>query len=69
MTRHEYAMWGAKAMAVRGEALPHAKLTEAKAREIRDNPKGMTARQLAVEYGVHYRTIEKVRHYETWGHA
>lgn len=53
MTRHEYAMWGAKAMAVRGEALPHAKLTKANVRAIRDNPMGLTARQLAVEFGVH----------------
>jgi hypothetical protein len=69
MKRHEYALWGAKALAVRGEALPHARLNADTVRTIRANPLGLTARELASRYGVHYRTIEKVRHYETWGHV
>lgn len=28
-----------------------------------------TARQLAEEFGVHYRTIEKVRAHESWGNV
>ena len=68
MTRFEYTQYGAKAMAVRGEALPHSKLDAEKVRRIRANVAGKTARQLATEYGVHYRTVEKVRHFETWGH-
>lgn len=69
MTRDEYALWGAKAMAVRGARLPQAKLSEADAIAIRRNVRGLTARQLAEQYGVHYRTIEKIRSGETWAHA
>ena len=69
MTRHEYEQWGAKSIAVRGTALPHARLDPIKVRAIRANVKGKTARQQAEEFGVHYRTIEKVRYYETWGHV
>lgn len=68
MTRFEYAQFGAKAIALRGNALPHAKLTAEKVRHIRENRQGKTARQLAEELGVHFRTVEKVRAYETWGH-
>ncbi len=48
---------------------PHRrpKLTEDNVRAIRLNRTGRTAKQLAEQYGVHYRTIEKVRAYETWG--
>lgn len=48
---------------------PHRrpKLTEDSVRAIRVNRTGRTAKQLAEQYGVHYRTIEKVRAYETWG--
>lgn len=48
---------------------PHRrpKLTEDNVRAIRLNRTGRTAKQLADQYGVHYRTIEKVRAYETWG--
>lgn len=69
MTRDEYTRWGARARAARGNALPHAKLTPERVRAIRSNPRGLTARQLAEEHKVHYRTIEKVRHYETWCHV
>jgi hypothetical protein len=69
MKRHEYALWGAKANALRGDSLPHARLTADGVRYIRENRKGLTARQLAAEFGVHYRTIEKVRHRETWSHV
>ena len=55
-------------MAVRGSDLPHAKLTEQCVIAIRQNVSGKTAKQLAEEFGVHYRTIEKVRSYETWSH-
>lgn len=47
---------------------PHRrpKLTEDAVRVIRANRPVRTAKQLAEQYGVHYRTIEKVRAYETW---
>lgn len=66
MTRFEYRQWGARAHAIRGEALPQARLTREKVAAIRENRRGKTARQLAEEFGVHFRTIEKVRAYETW---
>lgn len=52
----------------RGNQLPHARLTPVAVREIRINRRGETAAQLAARFGVHIRTIEKVRHYETWRH-
>jgi uncharacterized protein with GYD domain len=48
---------------------PHRrpKLTEDNVRAIRSTPAyATTAKQLATEYGVHFRTIEKVRSGETW---
>lgn len=54
---------------LRGNDLPQSKLNASKVREIRANVRGLTARQLACVYGVHYRTIEKIRHYETWIHV
>ena len=69
MTRFEYANGGALQHARRGTDLPHARLTPDLVREIRANRKGLTARQWAKSIGCHYRTVEKVRHYETWIHA
>jgi hypothetical protein len=69
MTRFEYAQWGARAIAKRGTALPHARLDEDAVRAIRANVEGLTARQLAERFGVHFRTIEKVRACESWGHV
>ena len=69
MKRFDYAQWGAKAAAARGEQLTHAKLTDANVRHIKDNRHGKTARQLGDEFGVHHRTIEKIRSGETWGHV
>lgn len=47
---------------------PHRrpKLTPCQVDDIRKAGYRKTARQLAEQYGVHFRTIEKVRHYETW---
>lgn len=69
MKRFDYCQWGAKATAVRGEALPHAKLDAGKVKAIRENREGLTARQWGDRLGLHHRTIEKVRHFETWGHV
>lgn len=69
MTRFEYQQWGARAIAVKGRDLPQSKLTPEIVRMIRANKLGKTAKQLGAEIGVHYRTIEKVRHYETWSHV
>ncbi len=68
MTRAEYI---AQAIAInpRGTDLPHARLCPDRVRYIRRNPRGMTAKQLAAELGVHWRTVEKVRHYLTWRHV
>ena len=68
MTRDEY-LAHARLYASRGTELPHAKLDEDRVREIRENRQGMTARQLAKQFGVHYRTVEKIRHGETWVHV
>ena len=69
MTRFEYQLWGARAMAKRGNDLPHARLDPEKVRAIRANVRGLTAQQLADVYGVHIRTIDKVRVRETWAHV
>ncbi len=69
MTRNEYRSGGAIRVAKRGTQLPHAKLDEAKVDAIRVNRHGRTAAQLAAEHGVHIRTIEKIRHWQTWRHV
>ena len=50
---------------------PHRrpKLNERQVQEIRENRYGMTARELGQAYGVHHRTIEKIRHFKTWREA
>ena len=68
MTRQEYLNGGALQSAMRGNDLPQARLTPDLVRDIRANRNGMTARQWAASIGCHYRTVEKVRHYETWIH-
>ena len=68
MNRAEYCNGGAKLTAKRGSELPHAKLDLVKVKAIRLNKHGKTAKQLALEFGVHYRTIEKVRAWEIWVH-
>lgn len=54
--------------AARGEGLPHAKLTERAVRAIRRNRSGWTIKQTAKIYGVHWRTIDKIRADCTWTH-
>jgi hypothetical protein len=66
MTRAEY-LSRAVEFASRGNARPNARLNPDVVREIRSSEK--TTKQLATEIGVHYRTIEKVRHFETWAHV
>jgi predicted DNA-binding transcriptional regulator YafY len=56
-------------MAARGSALTHSRLTPEIVRAIRDAKNLKTAKQLSEEFGVHHRTIEKVRYYETWSHV
>ena len=68
VSRFDYALFHAKSCARRGNQLPHAKLDSDAVRAIRSNVRGLTAKQLAQQYGVHYRTVEKVRHRETWSH-
>lgn len=53
----------------RGTDRHNAKLNEHKVKWIRQNPKGMSAKAQAKALGVHYRTVEKVRYFETWGHV
>ena len=68
MTRAEYIV-DAHLYARVGTDLPHARLCPDRVRYIRRNPLGRTAKQLGAELGVHWRTIEKVRHYLTWRHV
>lgn len=56
-------------MMQRGEARHNARLTEADVRWIRKNRHGFTAKLQAALLGVHHRTVEKVRYYETWYHV
>ena len=67
MNRHEYIP-RAYEFASRGEARPNAKMNADRVRIIRENKYGFTARQFAKMYDCHYRTIEKVRQFETWIH-
>ena len=66
MTRADYLLYGARTTAKRGEALPQSKLDEQKVRYVKANPKGLTARELAKELGVHYRSIENIRQGKYW---
>tara|TARA_R110002110_G_scaffold415835_1_gene657196 strand:+ start:22383 stop:22541 length:159 start_codon:yes stop_codon:yes gene_type:complete len=50
-------------------SLRHRKLTPDKVRWIRRNRHGFTTKLQAALLGVHYRTVEKVRHRETWAHV
>ena len=68
MTRSEY-LSTLKINASRGSDLPQSKLNPELVREIRTNRLGMTAKAQAEKYGVHYRTIEKVRHFASWRHV
>ena len=65
MTRNEYNLWGAKATAKRGSDLPHTKLTPDQVAAIRANRHGKTMKALAEEFGVHHRTIQKIKYGET----
>jgi hypothetical protein len=65
MNRFEYQQFGAKMLAKRGSDLPHTKLTPDQVAAIRINRHGKTAKTLAADYGVHHRTIEKIRYRET----
>lgn len=66
LNREEY-LEQAHYSAMRGNELPHAKLNPSLVREIRnsDEPR----KTIAARLGVHYRTIEKVRQWETWIHV
>lgn len=68
LSRSEY-ITRAREFAARGEALPQSRLNADAVKEIRANVRGKTAKALAAEYGVHYRTIEKVQYFETWSHV
>ena len=68
MNRTEY-LQTALFTARRGLDLPQSRLTPDLVREIRINRHGLTARDQAQKYGVHHRTIEKVRYFETWRHV
>ena len=65
MNREEYTQ-RSREFASRGERRPNAVLNADRVRLIRSGQH--TRKQLAAMFGCHYRTIEKVRHYETWTH-
>lgn len=69
MTRDEYVRWGATSNALRGTQLKQSRLDDDAVRYVRKNPSGLTAKELAQRFSVHYRTIEKVRAFETWIHV
>lgn len=58
-----------KEFARRGLGIHTARLDEQAVRDIRSRYGPATCKQLAKEYGVHYRTIEKVVSFETWAHV
>lgn len=62
--RNEYVA-RAYEFAARGERIAK-KLDSQKVREIRENRKGLTAKQQAKLYGVHPNTIYKIRHRMAW---
>jgi len=66
LNREEY-LEQAHYNALRGNELTHAKLNPALVREIRSSNEPRKA--IANRLGVHYRTIEKVRQWETWIHV
>lgn len=72
MTRRDYQL-RAREIAVRGNDLPHAKLTPEQARAIRARHVPYCRRNgapaIARDLGLHRRTVEKVLAYETWIHA
>lgn len=68
LARREY-LSRAREFASRGNDRPNARLDPDKVRLIRSNPEGKTPKQLALDFGVHYRTIEKVIYLETWVHV
>ena len=53
----------------RGVDRPNALLDPAAVRHIRRNRLGLTVKALAALHGVHWRTVEKVRMFETWRHV
>jgi hypothetical protein len=50
--------------ALRGEALPQARLNPDLVRQIRGS--GKTSKEWAEQLGVHIRTIDKVRAFKSW---
>lgn len=66
MNRAEY-LCQQRLHALRGNDLPQSRLNPDLVREIRASPE--THRAIAARLRVHYRTVEKVRHYETWVHV
>lgn len=69
LSRQNYLLMPYK-WAKRGTELKHAKLNDDIVRKIRIEAKHRrTAKSQAAEYGVHIRTIEKIRRYESWTHV
>ena len=68
INRREYLL-NARYYARRGEDLSHSKLTEEIVKKIRLEAGSVTAKSQAEKYGVHVRTIEKVRYFLSWVHV
>ncbi len=68
MNRADYELYGRRATQAVGTDIHTARLTPEDVREIRENRRGLTAKQWATRKGVHYRTIEKIRYFESWAH-
>ena len=69
MSREDYELYGRVVSQARGEQLPSAKLDAAKVRAIRENRLGMTDKQWAKKFGVHYMTIFNARNGVRWSHV
>ena len=68
LSRDEY-LKQVRLFCARGEDMPNSKLDAAKVKEIRATAKEITAEQWASRLGLHRRTIDKVRQYESWKHV
>lgn len=58
-----------KGRQAKGEKNSNAKLTETQVKEIRDKfANGVTKRQLAAEYGLYYKSIQRITSRRAWTH-
>ena len=59
----------AKPYQLKGSDLPQSRLTESQVRKIKKSRGEKTIKETAKDYGVHYRTIEKIYYGKSWAHV